>query len=225
VSRAVAPGRHRRAGHPGHPGGLLLLGALDGKAVFGSTNRGGLSGAAWEIDDRFTAYDARSLEASGFEGGKMLARIDLDDPATARTVEQCSRAVSDLAARDLIAMVEPFISARVDGRVRNQLTTEAVIKASAIAAALGRTSAYTWLKIPVVEDMERVVAASTLPTVLLGGEVSDDQAGTFDSWRAALTLPNVLGLVAGRSLLYPPDDDVCGAVDSAVSLFPDPVAR
>ena len=37
---------------------LLLLGALDGKAVFGSMNRGGLAGAAFEIDDRFTGYDA-----------------------------------------------------------------------------------------------------------------------------------------------------------------------
>ena len=43
---------------------LLLLGALDGKAVFGSMNRGGLQGAAWEIDDRFTAYDAAAIAAA-----------------------------------------------------------------------------------------------------------------------------------------------------------------
>ena len=36
---------------------LLLLGALDRKLVFGSMNRGGLPGAAFEVDDRFTAYD------------------------------------------------------------------------------------------------------------------------------------------------------------------------
>jgi hypothetical protein len=29
----------------------------------------------------------------------------------------------------------------------------------------------------------------------------------------------VQGLVVGRALLYPPDDDVAGAVDTAVSLF------
>lgn len=34
---------------------LLLLGALEGKTAVGSMNRGGLAGAAWEIDDRFTA--------------------------------------------------------------------------------------------------------------------------------------------------------------------------
>jgi len=202
---------------------LLLLGALDGKAVFGSMNRGGLQGAAWEIDDRFTAYDAPAIAAMGYEGGKMLVRIDPDDPATAATVEACARAVSELAERRLVAMVEPFMATRADGRVKSVLTTEAAVRASLIAAALGTTSAYTWLKVPVVEDMERVIGATTLPTVLLGGEVSDDQDATFASWERALRVPGAVGLVVGRSLLYPPNDDVGAAVDAAVALLPRPV--
>ena len=43
------------------------------------------------------------------------------------------------------------------------------MKAISIASALGTTSAYTWLKVPIVEDMERVMAASTLPALVLGG--------------------------------------------------------
>jgi DhnA family fructose-bisphosphate aldolase class Ia len=200
---------------------LLLLGALEGKAVFGSMNRGGLQGAAWEVDDRFTAYDAAAIEAMGLQGGKMLVRIDLEDPATAATVAACARAVSDLAARRLVAMVEPFMARRGDdGRLRTELTTEAAVRASVIAAGLGTTSAHTWLKVPVVDDMERVVAATTLPTVLLGGEVSDDQDATFERWRRALDVPGAIGLVVGRSLLYPPGDDVAAAVDTAVSLLP-----
>jgi hypothetical protein len=199
---------------------LLLLGVLDGKAVFGSMNLGGLQGAAWEVDDRFTAYDAAAIEAMGFEGGKMLVRIDPDDPATAATVEACARAVSDLAARELVAMVEPFMATRAEGRVRTVLTAPAAIRASVIAAALGTTSAYTWLKVPVVEDMERVIGATTLPTVLLGGEVSEDQDATFASWERALRVPGAIGLVVGRSLLYPPDDDVAAAVDAAAGLIP-----
>jgi hypothetical protein len=203
---------------------LLLLGALDGKAVFGSMNRGGLQGAAWEIDDRFTGYDAAAVEAMGFQGGKMLLRIDFEDPATAATVEACARAVGDLAARGLVAIVEPFVARRVDGRVRNVLTPEAAIRASAIGAGLGTTSAYTWLKVPVVEDMERVIGATTLPTVLLGGDVSEDQDATFASWERALRVPGAIGLVVGRSLLFPPGDDVAAAVDAAVALLPREVA-
>jgi hypothetical protein len=198
---------------------LLLLGALEDKVVIGSMNRGGLAGTVFEIDDRFTGYHAAAIQKMGFDGGKMLFRIDPDDPATPRTMEACAQAVSALADRELMAMVEPFISHRVDGRIRNDLSAEAVIRSIAVAAGLGTTSAYTWLKLPVVDDMERVLAASTLPALLLGGEVSADQDAAFESWRKALQVPSVRGLVIGRSLLFPPGDDVADAVDVAVGLM------
>ncbi len=134
---------------------LLLLGVLDDKVVIGSMNRGGLAGTVFEIDDRFTGYDAAAIARMGFDGGKMLFRIDPEDPATASTMEACARAVSDL----------------------------------------------------------------TLPALLLGGEVSADQNAAFDRWHKALQMPSVHGLVVGRTLLFPPDDDVAGAVDTAVSLM------
>ena len=198
---------------------LLLLGALEGKVVIGSMNRGGLAETVFEVDDRFTGYDAAAIARMGFDGGKMLLRIDPDDPATADTMQACARAVSDLAGRGLIAMVEPFIVHRVDGRVRNDTSPEAMMLAITIASGLGTTSAYTWLKVPVVQDMERVMATSTLPALLLGGEVPDDPDAAFAGWRKALRLPNVRGLLAGRSLLYPADGDVAAAVDTAVGLL------
>lgn len=91
---------------------LLLLGALDGKLIFGSMNRGGLAGLVNEIDDRFTGYTAAALADIGADGGKMLTRICYSDPATVRTVEACAQAVDSLHERGLIAMVEPFISER-----------------------------------------------------------------------------------------------------------------
>jgi hypothetical protein len=198
---------------------LLLLGALDGKLAVGSMNRGGLPGAAFEIDDRFTGYHAQAIAASGLDGGKMLLRIDMDDPATPATLAACAKAVSELASHRTIALIEPFIVRRVDGRVSNDLTPDAVIRSIAIASGLGTTSAYSWLKIPVVDDIERVAEASTLPTLLLGGETGDQPDEMFARWQKALRLPNVLGLVVGRNLLYPPDDDVAAAVDIAASLL------
>ncbi|WP_152779607.1 Cgl0159 family (beta/alpha)8-fold protein [Streptomyces phyllanthi] len=197
---------------------LLLLGVLDGKSVFGSMNRGGLAGSVFEIDDRFTGYDAETIAAMGFDGGKMLTRIALADPATPSVLENTARAVDELNDRHLIAMVEPFLSVWQDGKIRNDLSTDAVIKSITIASGLGRRTAYTWLKLPVVEDMERVLASSTLPALLLGGEVTDPDAA-FASWGKALKQPTVQGLVVGRSLLYPAGGDVAGAVDRAVSLL------
>lgn len=198
---------------------LLLLGALESKVVIGSMNRGGLAGTSFEIDDRFTGYRADAIWRMGWQGGKMLARIDPDDPATVATLQACAGAVDELASYHLMAMVEPFIAHRVDGRVRNLLNAEAAIRSSAVASGLGSTSAYTWLKLPVVEDMEAVLAATTLPVLLLGGEVHADQEQQLARWQKALASPSVRGIVAGRSLLYPPDDDVAAAVDATVGLM------
>jgi hypothetical protein len=197
---------------------LLLLGRLENKVVFGSMNRGGLQGATFELDDRFTAYDARTIAAMGYEGGKMLTRVDLDDPGTVTTLERSGRAVSELAELGLVAMVEPFMSRRVDGRVRNDLSPEGVIKSVHIAQGLGATSAYTWMKLPVVDGMDRVMDATTLPTLLLGGDPSGHPDDTYAEWGRALALPSVRGLVVGRALLYPQDGDVAAAVDVAAGL-------
>src|SRR5215472_16810847 len=172
---------------------LLLLGALDGKVVLGSMNRGGLPGTAFEIDDRFTGYNAEAIEAAALDGGKMLLRIDPADPATADTLQACGNAVTDLAKRRLIALIEPFMARRDGDRVANDLSPEAVIKSVAIASGLGATSAYSWLKIPVVDEMERVAEASTLPSLLLGGDVGDKPDEMFGRWRHALSLPGVRG--------------------------------
>ncbi|OIJ88287.1 Cgl0159 family (beta/alpha)8-fold protein [Streptomyces colonosanans] len=200
---------------------LLLLGVLDDKIVLGSMNRGGLAGASFEMDDRFTGQRAEDIERLRFDAGKLLLRIDYDDPGSLRTLESAARAVDEMAARRLPLFIEPFLSRRVDGRVRNDLSTEAVTRSIAIASGLGGTSAYTWLKLPVTDDpdgMAEAVEASTLPAVLLGGEVGADQAGTYEKWRAALRLPTVQGMVAGRPLLYPAEGSVETAVDTAVSL-------
>jgi len=197
---------------------LLLLGALEDKVVVASMNRGGLAGSAFEMDDRMTAYDVRGVVEARFDAAKMLNRFDLDDPGTVVSMESAGRAVTELARAGVIAMLEPFLSRRADGRVVNDLSPDAVIKSVHIAQGLGATSAYTWLKLPVVAEMERVMDATTLPTLLLGGDPSRRPEETYAQWRDALGLPSVRGLVVGRTLLYPPDDDVTAAVDTAVSL-------
>ncbi|QNP72613.1 deoxyribose-phosphate aldolase [Streptomyces roseirectus] len=202
---------------------LLLLGALDGKVVMGSMNRGGLQGSVFEMDDRFTGHRAEDIERLNFDAGKLLLRIDYDDPGSLATLETTARAIDDMAARQLPLFVEPFISRRTpEGKVKNDLSAEAVTRSIAIASGLGGTSAYTWLKLPVTDnpdDMAEVMETSTLPAVLLGGEVGGDQDGAYEKWRGALQLPTVRGLVVGRSLLYPADGDVTAAVDTAVGLL------
>ena len=165
---------------------LALLGALDGKLVYGSMNRGGLAGATFEMNDRMTGYDARGVVESGLDGGKMLLRVNYEDPRTVDTLASCADAVDELAEHHVMAMVEPFVSRWVKGRIVNDLSPQAVITSMAIASGLGRTT---------------------------------DADAARESWHRALALPTVKGLVIGRSLLFPPDDDVAGAVDNTIGLF------
>lgn len=197
---------------------LAALGLLDDKIVVGSMNRGGLRGASFELDDRYTAYNIDSMVRDGLDFAKTLIRVDLNDAGTASTLEATARAVDDAAAAKLPIMLEPFMSRRVDGKVVNDLTAEAVILSTAIASGLGNSSAYTWMKLPVVPEMERVMEATTMPTLLLGGDNGGDPDETFAAWETALALPGVRGLTVGRTLLYPADGDVAQAVDTAARL-------
>lgn len=197
---------------------LLMLGVLEEKLMFASMNRGGLQGSVFEMDDRNTGYDVRGTVDAGFEGAKMLLRIDLDDPGTVATLERCGQAITELNRAESIAMVEPFMSSRFGGKIVNDLSPDAVIKSVHIAQGLGASSAYTWMKLPVVHEMERVMDSTTFPTLLLGGDPDSAPDETYAAWQAALALPSVRGLMVGRTMLYPADDDVAKAVDTAVSL-------
>ncbi|RDI49128.1 hypothetical protein DFR68_107256 [Nocardia mexicana] len=198
---------------------LLLLDALHDKVVIGSMNRGGLAGADWEIDDRFTGYDAQSLVKWGLDGGKMLLRLVDSDRGTIPTLHACARAVSELSEHGLMAMVEPLPFHRDEsGSLTMQKDSFSLQRAVTIASGLGVTSAHTWLKMPAPDDVS-VLDATTLPVLLLGGAPSGDIAADIASWGKALGHDVARGLVVGRSLLYPPDGDVAGAVEAAAEVL------
>lgn len=199
---------------------LANLGALDGKVVFGSMNRGGFAGACFELDDRMTGYDTHGIESDDLAGGKMLIRYDLSDPATLATVEAVAKAVTRLGRSRRIALIEPFMASRdASGRLVNDLSVDAVVKSVAMTAGLGASSAWTWLKLPAVERMDAVARASAMPILLLGGEVPEDAERARRLWEQALKPASVRGLVLGRALLYPEGGDVETAVDEAVRLL------
>jgi DhnA family fructose-bisphosphate aldolase class Ia len=197
---------------------LALLGLLENKIVVGSMNRGGLRGASFEMDDRFGAYSIESMVAAGIDFAKTLTRINFHDAGTAETLMATAHAVNDAVAARMPIMLEPFISERIEGKLENILTPEAVIQSIAIVSALGGSSAYTWLKIPYVADMARVMESTTLPTLILGGDRPGDMESLYAEWADALTLNGVRGLVVGRSLLYPSAGTTADAIQRAVEI-------
>lgn len=198
---------------------LALLGALDDKVAVGTMNRGGLAGAVWELDDGFISYDTEHLVAAHLDGGKMLLRIDPADAGTATTLAGSARAVQQLNDAGLMAMVEPLpYTKNAAGAAVWSDDPEAMLAAVAVGAALGGSSARTWLKIPAGADIAAVAAVTTQPLLLLGGAPGPDPGQMFATWQAALEQPTVRGLVVGRTLLYPADGDVAGAIGRAADL-------
>ena len=199
---------------------LALLGALDRKLAFGTMNRGGITGASWELDDRMTAYSASTLSANGLDGGKVLLRLADDDAGTAPTLEACARAVDECAAAGLPIMVEPlpYHHDPDTGAAKLLDDEDALLRAVAIGSGLGGTASATWLKVPAAKHPERMLACTTLPALILGGSPGPDPEATYASWERAMEVPNVRGLVVGRSLLYPADGDVAAAIARAESI-------
>lgn len=198
---------------------LALLGALDHRLAIGTMNRGGIIGAAWELDDRLTAYDADHVAEAGLDGGKMLLRLEMTDPGVARTIELAARLTTALADQSLMAMIEPLPYVKeASGRAVLDTSERALVRVVGIASGLGSTSAYTWLKIPATANPALVAAATTCPILLLGGDAGAAWEAVFERWRAALTVPNVRGLVPGRALLYPSTMSPREAIGRAVDL-------
>ena len=195
---------------------LAFLGALNNKLAIGTMNRGGIIGAKWELDDRLTSYDADHIESMGLDGGKTLIRIDYSDPSVARTIETVAALTTQLADRKLMAMIEPLpYKKSQEGMAILDDSDEALIKVVAIASGLGSSSAYSWLKVPASHRMSEVAGATSLPVLMLGGEPESNPDELFNRWRLGMKEPNVRGLVAGRSLLYPLNGDSESAVKRA----------
>jgi hypothetical protein len=198
---------------------LALLGALDGKLVFGTMNRGGIMGAKWELDDRMTAYTPQEIALRGLDGGKVLLRLADDDAGTARTLEACAKVVTQMADLKLPIMVEPLPYTGGNGGPAKLIDDDdKLLRAVSIASGLGSSSAYTWLKVPAGSQVERMMAATTLPGLILGGTPGPDPQATYASWERAMKVPNVRGLVVGRSLLFPRDGDVASAIARAARI-------
>ncbi len=149
---------------------LALLGALDGKVTIGSINRGGLMGSSWELDDQLTAHTPEAIVEQDLDGGKMLLRIDLNDPRSRSTIESCAEWITELAAARKVAMLEPLpYTTNALGAKALDIDDDALVRCVGVANALGATSAYTWLKLPATDQVERVMAATSLPALILGG--------------------------------------------------------
>lgn len=183
-------------------------GWLDGKVLVGCMNRGGLAGTVFEMDDRMTAFTVEGMSRLRCEGAKMMVRVDPEDPATAATLEACARAIDACHARGLDVFLEAFLVDRTSAGSRPRTDPGSLIQAAGVASGLGTSSAHTWLKLPYGPGYDRVAAATTLPILMLGGDVRDDPTAILDELAGGMSAgPTVRGALVGRNISFVPGDD------------------
>jgi hypothetical protein len=198
---------------------LAWLGALEEKLVFGTMNRGGYLGATWGLDDRMTAYDAEHVARLGLDGGKVLLRIEHSDRGVATTIEDVVAQMRLLEERGLVCIVEPLPYVINDaGQPALDRSTDRLDKIISIASGLGANSMLTWLKLPAWTSATTLGRATSMPILLLGGDPGPDLDVTLREWEQSLQVPNVIGLVAGRPLLFPHAQTVEEITKRAVEL-------
>lgn len=195
-------------------------GLLDHKVMIGSMNRGGLADSVFELNDPVTAYTPEALRVMGLDGGKLLYRLALSDPDCLSTALACVKSISRLGRLDLPVFLEALPVARsAAGRWQVTLTAEALVQVVSVAQALGWTTAQTWLKLPLVSGFAQVAASSTMPVLLLGGHVTGDLLPFLAAIAGTVAeAASVRGLLVGRNLLYPGDEDPLVAARAAAAV-------
>lgn len=195
-------------------------GFLDQKVLIGCMNRGGLSGAAFEMDDRMTAFTPERIAQLRLDGAKVMFRLEMRERESLDAMMYCVEAINNCHARGIPVFLEALMVERADGKYKTLKNAEALIKVVSVASGLGSASALTWLKIPYCEGYERVAEATTCPILMLGGESRGDPGGIFQEFAAGMRAGStVRGALVGRNVTFPGKEDplaVALAVDGIV---------
>ena len=188
---------------------------LDQKVLVGCMNRGGLSGAEFEMDDRFTSFTADSVHRLRLDGAKMMFRLDTKDTKSLNTIAACAEAINELNRYSIPVFLEAFSVEKSAAGYKALKNTNELIKAIGVATALGDSSRGIWLKIPHCEGFDRVAKSTTCPILMLGGESLGNLSGVFQEFCDGMAAgQNVRGALVGRNVLYPGQEDPSAVADA-----------
>jgi DhnA family fructose-bisphosphate aldolase class Ia len=186
-------------------GDLAGAGAIrPGHKTYLSINRTGLSGSAFELDDRLVASVGRAAD-DGWTGVKLMTRIDLDDERGAAALELLGRVLEDAVAAHLDALIEPVMWR---GGQMSRVTSDIVL-----AATIAHDIGAPLLKVPVpdespgaarIEAVRRVVASVGVPVLFLGGPHHQQGPARVLEEARDVMAGGGAGLAMGRAILQEP---------------------
>ena len=181
---------------------------LDEKVVMGCMNRGGLAGAAFEMDDRMTSFTAESMARLRLDAAKMMFRVEDKEVNSLYCMDYCVKAINELNALGIPTFLEALPVELKDGKYAVKKNAVDLALVAGVAAAFGDSSANLWLKLPYCENYEMVSRSVTLPILMLGGESKGDPTPMLNEFASGMRAGgNIRGALVGRNILYPGADD------------------
>jgi len=192
---------------------------LANRVLIGSMNRGGLAGAAFEMDDTMTAYTVQGIVDRRLDAAKLMVRLDINSYDSAQTLTYAAEAVRECHEYGVPIFVESLPGTFENNKWTAAKDAEALIKIVGVASALGDSTVLTWLKLPYCEGYERVARATTCPILMLGGESRGDPTFTMEEFEKGMRAGgNVRGALVGRNVLFPGNDDPAAVAQAIVAI-------
>src|SRR5690625_5783509 len=121
--------------------------------------------------------------------------------------------------RYMPTILDPLPVRRVENRYQSIQEANQLIPLVTHSAALGDYSRNILLKIPYVNDFERVASATTLPIVILGGDRSGGMDMAAIVKKAMESGHQVRGAMLGRNVLYPENGTPASVSETIGSLI------
>jgi DhnA family fructose-bisphosphate aldolase class Ia len=181
---------------------------LDGKVLMGCMNRGGLAGAAFEMDDRMTGFTPERISQLRLDAAKLMFRLEPSEPTSLDTIEYCVHAINRLHDLGIPAFLECLAVQKSEGKYKMIKAAPDLVKVIGVASGLGKSSMGTWLKIPYCDKYELIAQATTCPILMLGGESKGDPTGILTEFAAGMRAgATIRGALVGRNVTFPGRDD------------------
>src|SRR5207237_127043 len=155
-----------------------------------------------------TSVSSDSIAHLRLDGINLLWQLDPQSEDSGETMDYCARVMEEAERATLPVFFEALpVSKGPQGYAVNRSIAE-LVKTVGVASALGSSSANLWLQVPLVDGFERVARATTLPLLVMDDNAPGDTLALLELFAHGMQAgANVRGVLAGRSVLFPPAAD------------------
>lgn len=171
--------------------------------LIGTVNRGGLKNTVWEMDDMPTCFTVERIHKLNMDGVKFMIRINPMDLNCRNTLLYCANTVNQAEAYGLPVFIEALYVETAENGFAMRTDTESLCKAVGVVSALGCTSAHKWIEVPLNQEYQIPVNATTCPVLVVPDEKEEEPVAVIEEYTKEIGLSyNIRGILLGRNVMY-----------------------